>query len=534
MLQHAKTLKAFSFQTNIKHWIVALTLAVAATSGVILSTRLGINIGGDSLVYANSAQCFSAGLGAVVQVAGNGVEPLTRFPPMTTWFLALGPKLGMTVPAFARIAFAIFYGMLVLISFALLTGCIRSLLIACVATAWIALSPTLLWLNSSLMSESIFLLVLAFMWLSLIGFLRHPSLVWFACAMLSGCVLPLTRYAGLPFIVAGMATMLLLGSSPLRSRILAACSFGALSIAPLAIVILSRSHSGTNLTDRSIAWHPMDIAHIQELLATVYNWITPLILQHGNFRIGCFVLAAGATAALVVLLFGTAIDLTFCASRAAWQPLYVLCLLSCAMYILFLIFSICFLDFFVGFGVRLMSPIFLAATFMFGILLDHHIHAKASSNPRLTQFCVLLAIYLVAGKSLNWVHDVKQYCRSGAAMHSVGVFQHSNFGQRVMALAPDGRVLTNSAYVTYFATGAMPHFYPEIFDRSTNRRNERYKDEMAKLSKDIVQQHLTPLYFYACSGGDDGMSCPTPSQIQTELNLTPAWSDGDGIIFRPK
>lgn len=130
-------------------WALALLpvfLALYATQ------PLGLAISPDSVDYLSAARSLGLGRGFV----GYTGEQMTSWPPLFPVLLALFQQLGLSPLVAARLLNAALWGATTLLAATWIVSVTRSVLLALLASLWIALSPMLLYYASMLWSEPLF------------------------------------------------------------------------------------------------------------------------------------------------------------------------------------------------------------------------------------------------------------------------------------------------------------------------------------------------------------------------------------------
>ena len=191
-------------------------LAISAFAATWLATRHGALLSPDSVTYLSLARNLAAGRG-YIDFTG---QPNTTFAPGFPAVLAVGHLAGFSVPTAARIVNAASAAGIVVLAWVLVRRHTGSLAIALGATAFIAISPTVLNVADHAWSEPLFCFVL-------LGFILlvedavscsepHRQLYLAASAGMLCGVAFVVRYAALPLIVVGVVALLSRRTSPGR------------------------------------------------------------------------------------------------------------------------------------------------------------------------------------------------------------------------------------------------------------------------------------------------------------------------------
>src|SRR3954470_1017511 len=139
--------------------LVLSTVLVYAAVMIVIGTRQGLGLVGDSVDYVAAARSIAAGQG-VRTLDGNGATtPLTQFPPLYPALLTATAKITHTDPIDAArfVAIASYLLLLALVAWIAYEVSDRSMGASLVACAIAAVSPPLLRISSTLISETPFL-----------------------------------------------------------------------------------------------------------------------------------------------------------------------------------------------------------------------------------------------------------------------------------------------------------------------------------------------------------------------------------------
>jgi hypothetical protein len=208
------------------------TIALVGAGLVLLSTtKYGVGLSPDSVDYYDVARSLMSGRGFVFHTG----EPLTWYPPLYPMLLALAnwaTKLDPT--AFAQVINAVLFALVICLSARLLRAEYRQLgVYGVLGLCAVLLSAPLCSVYAMAWSECLFIpLVLVY----LVSAQRYwssggrLSLAGMASSTALAC---LTRYLGTALVLAGILTILLASRTSLRTRLVRALAFAAISLGPL-------------------------------------------------------------------------------------------------------------------------------------------------------------------------------------------------------------------------------------------------------------------------------------------------------------
>ena len=189
-----------------KLWLWACSAAGVAALGVYwtlqATSRFGAGTEPDSATYLSAARSLSHGH----KFLGIGGEPLTFFPPLFPAAVAAAHATGLSYLSGARVVNAAAFGLLIIITVVWVRRLTGSRAGALVAGLFVALSPTLVDMGSSALSEPLFALFVA---LSL-ALLRENGRGARKLAFATGVAIAaafLTRYVGFFLLPVAVATV---------------------------------------------------------------------------------------------------------------------------------------------------------------------------------------------------------------------------------------------------------------------------------------------------------------------------------------
>lgn len=214
-------------------------LIVLSVTGMVLvlvsTSRYGVGISPDSVVYISVARNLAAGHGCVF----DGGNPYTQCPPLFPMLLAAPGLVGIDPAIGARFLNATAFGAIVFVSGMFFSTCLKSKLLAVVATCAVLLSHGLLSVCAMAWTEPLFVLLIALFTLQMTAFLRHRRRASFVAASLLAALCLLTRYPGVAVIPPGVVLLLApISDKGIASRIRQTAGFLVISCTPLALYCL--------------------------------------------------------------------------------------------------------------------------------------------------------------------------------------------------------------------------------------------------------------------------------------------------------
>ncbi len=250
-------------------WWVALAGSLVSAVAVLVASRRGLGVIHDSTLYLSSGTSLADGNGL-----RSYLGDLTLFPPGLPAVIAVGSWLGVSPDAWLRGFNALCAAATVWLTAWLLRRHLHSVVVASVATAFVALSWAMLVADEWVMSEPPFLVVTLAFLLVLETAVRAPS----RAAIVGLCAIVwaafLLRYSGLAFIPVGMMAFVLVGR---RWRAMAAFAIGSL-VVPVLWMLRNRAVDGNLMGPRGVSEFGV-VDTVRHSLATVGQWLLPFTFQ---------------------------------------------------------------------------------------------------------------------------------------------------------------------------------------------------------------------------------------------------------------
>ena len=330
--------------------VVACFLGVAYTLGITIHYPLSVSP--DGVSYPELAAHLMEGLGPRTIDETGSLQVVTHWPPLYPLCLAgLSFVLGVEPLVAARILAALCLGTSMLFLDRILVRFDPSAAVRCLCLSLLFTSlPFVIYTRA--ISEGLFITLLLAFTLCLVRFEESGRRSALVLAGVIGGLMFLSRYAAVGFL-AGAALFLITRSAPFGKRLehLAMLFVPALLIGStwLAYTLIE----GTNPSNRTLAFHFVSYNHLVILAKTVLLWLSPA-LPYSGFVV--LALLAGLGAMLARMRPSLALrDLPAAFPLLAWLS---------ATYILFLVFSVTFVDYHTQFNYRILAPVFPFVVFM--------------------------------------------------------------------------------------------------------------------------------------------------------------------------
>lgn len=398
---------------------VAVPVAVViAIVGVLVATsRFGMGLTSDSVVYLNGARALAAGRGFTDPFGG----AIDLFAPGYPAVLAAGHELGLGILDGARWLGALSYGLTVVLAWVLLRRHVRSAGVRTAATLLVGFSAVLLDTYSKLLSEHLFIpLVLVFVIACEELLVRPRAWGWLATAALLVWAAFYLRYVGLVLVGVGGLVIVIGGWASGRVRaLLRAAIFGVVAIGvPALWALRNRDATGHAFGDLGPSSTSL-VTNVHRVADEVSEWFATRLVPSP--------LRIVVLAAVVVALVASAIWLR---RRRTGMPsdgraLVPLVLLT-VVYVGYLIGSatvVAVTNSSAQLGTRFVAPVFVPLVVL-GAWLFERVRA-ALPTPRWRTVVTVLAVVWIGANALWFAGRAVGLARTGAGGYATATFRDS-------------------------------------------------------------------------------------------------------------
>jgi len=309
---------------------------------------------GDSYLYLQAANNLASGHGLVVAGSYGTSERFVHFPPLYPALLAIGPYAGLDALSWVRGMNVLLFLLLIWMVERCILQRTQSIRLAFSAGLLTALAPSLLQIYSSALSETVFLVTVPPALMLLVKARAKPTWRVILAAGAVTATAMLCRHVGIALLLTGLVVVGTGETAPFR-RWGWKLSYAMVSTLPPGLWSLWNRYAGGMVTDRRIAWHPVEPRHLRYFLGTVGSWLLPVTDSN-------YVLAPSAVAVLALLGLLTLRPLlqgSRPATGAATDQTKV-CLYFMTIYLLFLLVSLTLFDKASPLDGRMLSPALLA------------------------------------------------------------------------------------------------------------------------------------------------------------------------------
>ena len=213
---------------------VAALAVLGAAHILVRTSTYGAAVTGDAVTYLSAAESLAAGDGLRTYSGGLFVMYL----PFFSMLMAFISLFGLEPAEAGRFVNVAAFGLIILISGLWLDRRLRARFLALAATVSMTTSLALSHVATTILTETIFVLFTLLTLICLESFLNRgngmPALMG---ATVFAALAAVTRYMGVPLILAGAVMLLTRREISVRAKLKHAAVYGVLSLVPLAIVM---------------------------------------------------------------------------------------------------------------------------------------------------------------------------------------------------------------------------------------------------------------------------------------------------------
>lgn len=500
-----------------------LIIVCAALLGVTMLyyvTVWGIGASPDSAAYIQGARHILTQPDAL---RGLLTFPSTHQPPFYSLFLALGGATGLDPLVSARwLHLALFAANIALFGIVLSLMVDSWWLVAGGLLLFATAAPTRL-IHSFAWSEPLFML-LSFTGLTFcaIYLQKGKDRYWLAAALFTGLAC-LTRFAGVPFILAGAIAIALFSHASLHRRIVVAGLFTLLSSLPLMLWMVRNLIVAGATTSRQFAFHPVGGTQLRQFLLTVSGWLQIPDNWSNILRLAVWLGLLIFTAAVVIIRRNAQSPAP--ASRNDAAPLTKLLLLASLLYTSFLLFSISFFDANTPLDDRILSPLLFALIPLATLLIAEAWHLR-KPRPRSQLLLLVLPTLLVILTTINGLHWLQSQRGTGLGYASPR-WQQSPLLAEIRRLPQNAVIFSNAPEAIILLGNHTAQALPRKQDAMSQSSNDQYDRQLDDMLAQIERGDALVAYFQELAQ----RPVTTDAELRQDYGLQPTSQTADGVIL---
>ncbi|HTL30215.1 MAG TPA: hypothetical protein VL282_13375 [Tepidisphaeraceae bacterium] len=501
----------------------AIIVSILGMLLLAYATQSGPGLSPDSRSYLSGARFLLEGRG-ICNVNGDGnIVPMTHFAPLYPILLA-GTGFGGDPLERARwIGAAFFGGSIFLGGWLVFRAAGRSALGGIIASVLFALSFDLVRVYVMVWSEPAFIFFMLGGFLLIANYLqrlRTPLLALGSAAIACAFV---TRYSGAALVISTGLVILLYPNRPMRRRLIDSMVYSVISIAPMIAWIVRNLITAQSAADREAAFHPPNWNDIQLSLATLANWFVPIPFEPRTF----LAILAAAVVAIGAIFAARRFVGARTAPPSVEAPATQASLLLgafCIVYVLFLLFSLTFVDAHTPLDYRILSPLYV------GLLLWAILKLAPLGGSDRWRVVIIAALgfFLAsqATRSAAWAHTTSD---EGIGAGSK-VWKNSPTLKFVADLPAGTLLYSNAPDLIDFRINRFAKPVPKVTNPITRKPEKTYRPYLMGLRDDLAAHGGYIVWFNTRRASR--WYLVTETQINTDLPLEKVTGFTDGTVYR--
>ncbi len=476
-----------------------------------LQSPWGIGVYHDSVYYLTSAENLLAGDGLAWFGDGGELRTLTHFAPLYPLTLTLGMVLGIEAESVARIIAALLFGANIALLGWIIYRLTRRLWLGALCAALALYSSVILGLHLMAMSEPEFLFAVMACLVALTHYLTTGKSRFFYFAIALASLSYLTRYVGIVVLGTGALSLLLLAARPLRKRLQDAFIFAFAAFIPMALWMARNFARTGSLTNRTLRFHPPQLAKLKQFVATVVGWVSPFRLTAP----GTFLILLAFAALLGLFLYR--VWKTRTSERSPVFYFSGAALLFALLYIASLIFSATFFDASTPFDDRILSPLYVV--FLLLIVLAAH---QTLAEHRLWTVLAFVLLGMHAGiQSPEALRQITTLREEGIGFSSQA-WQESETVAWVASLPQDITIYSNEKSALNLLTDQLPYAVPEKTDPVKAEVRDYFDEAMQTMRERLSTPDAYLILFHP---GQLRAGMPSLAEITAGFELVSVFDD---------
>ncbi len=508
------------------YYLLALiTLSVIGATAVLFSTRWGIGLSPDSVVYIGAARNLLSGNGLSVPSYSGEFTPMTQYPPLFSIWLAGIGYIGIDPMDGARWLNALLFAANITLVGLVVYASTRSLLPSIFGSLLMMGSLPAVQIHSMAWSEPLFIFfgILGLFLLAL--YMEKPRYVILAVSSMAVALAFLARYAGIALVATGVIAILLLSKYPWRKRLFDVGVFCTISCVPMILWIIRNLVVAGTATNREVAFHPLTTEHLRAAVDTISTWLLPVRVPPSTRWVSLLIVVT-----MVILIFVLSKrEMRRDERKNPEGPTGLPALLGFFIlnYGLLLLVSISFFDVHTPVDNRILSPVYVATLTLVLCLspnLSTTLIQGRSIRIALIIFCVVFSVSHLLGV-IPWL----THSYSNGIGYASRAWKQSALIEHINGLDSKVPIFTNGPDAVYILTGRPAYMIPSKVDPGTRLVNSNYPYDLATMRKELEMGKGVLVYFNKISWR---WYLPSEKELKKHLKLHLHATEEDGSIYQ--
>ncbi len=458
-----------------KYLFILAALLVAIAGGYLLMEAMhwGPWAFSDSAAYVSSARNFTAGRGFIIINSNNSTTPVTEFPPFYAIFLSLflgrDGDPNRIIPWVNVSLFVIF---LWAVGFILFDTC-RNNLLALAGMLLCLFSPILLEIFSGVMSETLFFPILYVIILLTLLILQKKDEPLFILLVVFSSLLPITRYAGILFVVMIAGMLLLFYPSSRKGKWLHAGIYLITALLPVGVWFI-RLYTATNKVGGKhfrLNWSIISNfwQSILEEFRVLKTWL-PYFGIYDNPQIDAFISIAASILLIGLIIY---ILITLRKISKSTNPskdnykLFLFMAINLCAYLLFIALTHTITVPQIDIINRMLAPVL---PMMFILLLGTvglFLQQKQNIGIGLSILLLVISLRFNIYQASSFIDEMKENGHG----YSARQYRQSGIIEHIQALPDNQRMVSNSAGFVLYYTNRFPIQIDQFANRTFGKTN---------------------------------------------------------------
>lgn len=474
------------------------------------TTPYGPGISPDSIVYLSTARNILAGNGFFTED-----RPMTHYPPAYPLLLAASRLAGSDALQSARWLHAVLFAINAVLIGILAYVSARKNLIAAISAVILFLShESMLDIHTMAWSEPLFITFSLAAVIVLVFYLSKPRfMMLIATGIFLGLALS-TRYVGITLLPPMMLGIFLFADRPRKAKIQDSLILLLTGAAPLMAWLIRNFIVADTAANRKFLFHPITLPEIEMLFNTLYDFWFPLNISNGA-KIAVVLSAC-------ILVMGIFKRVRNKPENAAQTILIVFCI----TYLVFLFFSISFIDAATPLDGRILSPVYVFGTILVISLFQSMSILKES--PMIWKSFVVICL-IVAGINTN------RMASWAALLHNEDGRGYNNSLWRdsqslgfVRSLPKGVLIYSNGPDVIGFITERNAKMIPHKISSISRTLNPDFRRDWDLICKDVMLNKAVIIYLYNITWR---WYLPVREQVPELCEMPASVIFEDGIVY---
>lgn len=322
-----------------------------------------------------------------------------------------------------------------------------------------------------------------------------------------------TRYAGVALVAAGALSLLVFTPVSWRARVRDCLIFVAAGSSLCGLWLLRNLDTGASATNRSLIYHPVTEAHVDQAIDTVSHWFQ---LPAGEPLLALLVTLG------IVVLYGRSVAVKVNSTGRLCD----ISMVFISVYFLFLLTSISFFDAHTPLDNRILSPILLLVITSVPIMASRlPLTGYAGKVPHF--LCLMLSVLLAALQTVEMKRALPQYIDNGIGFASKPWINSQTLAY-LDRLPTDAVVYSNGPDPIRLLLGRETRMIPTMTLPNTREQNLAFPDEIQDMTRALTTNGGAIAYFFGITWR---WYLPSPAVLGTHLPALDVYRLHDGLVI---